>query len=79
MWACTQCSNERTYLETGTEEPMNKQAAFWILCHAPKCANAPWIGGYRWKHYRLHVWKRNARLTIPLPSAPRQEMMGVAA
>ena len=78
MWACAQCSNSREYLETGMEEPLNMNAAFFLLCHNPRCGNAPWLGGYRWKHYRLHVWKRNTRLSIPLPS-PRREMMEVAA
>lgn len=78
MWACTACNIARTYCETETE-PDNMNAAFWLLCHEPSCANAPWLGGYRWKHYRLHVWKRNTRLSVPLLSAPRREMMEVAA
>ena len=78
MWACASCGNERIYCETETE-PDNVNAAFYLLCRNPKCGNAPWLGGWRWKHYRLHIWKRDMRLTVPLPGVLRREMAEVAA
>ena len=53
-------------------------AAFYLLCHNQKCGAAPWLAVWQWRHYRLHVWKKNTRLFVPLPR-PLQEMMEVAA